>query len=45
MVVGVPDIADGFIDLPIGKQPGSGVEKMHVDEKEGQSARTRYRIV
>jgi 23S rRNA pseudouridine955/2504/2580 synthase len=45
LVVGVPDIADGFIDLPIGKQPGSGGEKMHVDEKEGQSARTRYRIV
>jgi 23S rRNA pseudouridine955/2504/2580 synthase len=45
LVVGVPDIADGFIDLPIGKQPGSGGEKMHVDEKEGASARTRYRIV
>jgi 23S rRNA pseudouridine955/2504/2580 synthase len=45
LVVGVPDIADGFIDLPIGKQPGSGGEKMHVDEKDGQSARTRYRIV
>ena len=45
LVVGVPDIADGFIDLPIGKQPGTGGEKMHVDEKEGQSARTRYRIV
>jgi 23S rRNA pseudouridine955/2504/2580 synthase len=45
LVVGVPDIADGFIDLPIGKQPGSGGEKMHVDEKDGTSARTRYRIV
>ncbi len=45
LVVGVPDIADGFIDLPIGKQPGSGGEKMHVDEKDGASARTRYRIV
>ena len=45
LVVGVPDIADGFIDLPIGKQPGSGGEKMHVDEKEGQSARTRYRVL
>ena len=45
LVVGVPDIADGFIDLAIGKQPGSGGEKMHVDEKDGQSARTRYRIV
>ena len=45
LVVGVPAIEDGFIDLPIGKQPGSGGEKMHVDEKDGQSARTRYRIV
>jgi 23S rRNA pseudouridine955/2504/2580 synthase len=45
LVVGVPDIADGFIELPIGKQPGSGGEKMHVDEKDGASARTRYRIV
>jgi 23S rRNA pseudouridine955/2504/2580 synthase len=45
LVVGVPSIEDGFIDLPLGKQPGSGGEKMHVDEKEGQSARTRYRVV
>ena len=45
LVVGVPAIEDGFIDLPIGKQPGSGGEKMHVDEKDGSSARTRYRIV
>lgn len=45
LVVGVPAIEDGYIDLPIGKQPGSGGEKMHVDEKDGQSARTRYRII
>jgi 23S rRNA pseudouridine955/2504/2580 synthase len=45
LVVGVPAIEDGFIELAIAKQPGSGGEKMHVDEKEGQSARTRYRIV
>jgi 23S rRNA pseudouridine955/2504/2580 synthase len=45
LVVGVPAIYDGFIDLPLGKQPGSGGEKMHVDEKEGLSARTRYRVV
>lgn len=45
LVVGVPEIYDGFIDLPIGKQPGTGGEKMYVDEKEGQSARTRYRVV
>jgi len=45
LVVGVPDIADGIVDLPIAKQPGTGGEKMHVDEKEGSPARTRYRVV
>jgi 23S rRNA pseudouridine955/2504/2580 synthase len=45
LVVGVPSIEDGFIDLPIGKQPGTGGEKMYVDEAAGQSARTRYRVV
>jgi 23S rRNA pseudouridine955/2504/2580 synthase len=45
LVVGVPDIHDGMIELPIGKQPGTGGEKMHVDEKEGSPARTRYRVI
>jgi 23S rRNA pseudouridine955/2504/2580 synthase len=45
LVAGVPSIEDGFIDLPISKQPGTGGEKMHVDEKEGQPARTRYRLI
>jgi len=45
IVVGVPDIHDGIIELPITKQPGTGGEKMHVDEKEGSPARTRYRVV
>lgn len=45
IVVGVPDIADGVIDLPLGKQPGTGGEKMHVDEAAGQPARTRYRVI
>ena len=31
LVVGVPSIEDGTIELPIAKQPGSGGEKMHVD--------------
>jgi 23S rRNA pseudouridine955/2504/2580 synthase len=39
------DIEDGMIDLPLAKQPGTGGEKMHVDEKEGQPSRTRYRVV
>ncbi len=45
LIVGVPDIKDGMIELPIAKQPGTGGEKMHVDEKEGAPARTRYRII
>ena len=45
IVAGVPDIDDGLIDLPLAKQPGSGGEKMHVDEAEGQAARTRYRVL
>ncbi|MCZ4342519.1 RluA family pseudouridine synthase [Sphingomonadaceae bacterium G21617-S1] len=45
IVTGVPSIQDGMIELPIGKQPGTGGEKMHVDEKEGSPARTRYRVI
>jgi 23S rRNA pseudouridine955/2504/2580 synthase len=45
IVMGVPSIEDGFIDLPLAKQPGTGGEKMHVDEKEGMPARTRYRVI
>ena len=45
IIMGVPSIEDGFIDLPLGKQPGTGGEKMQVDEAEGQPARTRYRVI
>ncbi|MEZ0495224.1 RluA family pseudouridine synthase [Sphingomonas sp. IW22] len=45
LVVGVPDIADGLIELPLAKQPGTGGEKMHVDEENGQPARSRYRVI
>ncbi|WP_294257543.1 RluA family pseudouridine synthase [uncultured Sphingomonas sp.] len=45
LVMGVPEIEDGFIELPIGKQPGTGGEKMQVDTEEGQPARTRYRVI
>ncbi len=46
LVVGVPDVAEGTIEAPIAKQPGTGGEKMMVDESgEGQSARTRYRVI
>jgi 23S rRNA pseudouridine955/2504/2580 synthase len=45
LVVGVPDIAEGMIEAAITKQPGTGGEKMHVDEEEGQPARSRYRVI
>ena len=45
LVVDVPSIEDGMIELPLSKQPGSGGEKMHVDTKEGMTARTRYRVI
>src|SRR3546814_1360354 len=45
LVVGVPSIEDGIIDLPLGKQPGTGGEKMHVDKENGLPARTRYRVI
>jgi len=45
IVVGVPAISDGMIELPLAKQPGTGGEKMHVDEAEGLAAKTRYRVI
>jgi len=46
LVIGVPEISDGMIDLPLAKQPGTGGEKMMVDESgEGQPARSRYRVI
>ena len=45
LVVGVPEIADGLIDLPLAKQPGTGGEKMHVDEENGAPATSRYRVI
>ena len=45
IIIGHPNIEDGMVELPIAKQPGTGGEKMHVDEKEGSPARTRYRVI
>ncbi|WP_188237635.1 RluA family pseudouridine synthase [Sphingopyxis sp. LK2115] len=44
IVVGVPDIAQGEINLPLAKQPGSGGEKMHVHDS-GLASKTRYRVI
>lgn len=46
IIIGAPSIEDGLIELPLSKQPGTGGEKMMVDESgEGQPARTRYRVI
>lgn len=45
LVVGVPDAAEGLIDAPLAKQPGTGGEKMHVDKESGLPAKTRWRLV
>jgi len=45
LVVGVPEVRDGIIDLPLAKQPGTGGEKMHVDEANGSPSKTRYRVI
>ncbi len=45
LVVGVPSPDEGLIDLALAKQPGSGGEKMHVDEENGLPSRTRWRTI
>ena len=45
LVVGNPALAEGVIDAPLAKQPGTGGEKMHIDEEGGAAAKTRYRVV
>jgi 23S rRNA pseudouridine955/2504/2580 synthase len=45
LVVGVPDADEGMIDAPLAKQPGTGGEKMHIDEEHGLPARTRWRTI
>lgn len=45
LVVGIPDVAQGMIDAPLAKQPGTGGEKMCVDEANGQPAKTNYRVI
>ena len=45
LVVGVPDSGEGQIDAPLAKQPGTGGEKMHIDEEHGLPAKTRWRTI
>ena len=45
LVVGMPDTTEGLIDAPLAKQPGTGGEKMHIDEEHGLPAKTRWRVI
>ena len=45
IVVGIPDAEQGTIDAPLAKQPGTGGEKMHIDEEHGLPAKTRWRVI
>ena len=45
LIVGVPSLEEGLIDLPLAKQPGTGGEKMHVSEEHGLPAKTRWRLI
>ncbi|MBW0006556.1 MAG: RluA family pseudouridine synthase [Sphingomonas sp.] len=45
IVVGVPDAAEGVIDAPLAKQPGTGGEKMHISPEHGLPAKTRWRVI
>jgi 23S rRNA pseudouridine955/2504/2580 synthase len=45
LVVGVPSADQGLIDAPLAKQPGTGGEKMHIDEEHGLPAKTRWRVI
>ena len=45
LITGVPSAEEGLIDAPLAKQPGTGGEKMHVDEENGLPARTHYRLI
>jgi 23S rRNA pseudouridine955/2504/2580 synthase len=45
LITGVPSVEEGVVDAPLAKQPGTGGEKMHVDEENGLPAKTRYRMI
>jgi 23S rRNA pseudouridine955/2504/2580 synthase len=44
-VVGVPKLAQGRIDLALAKHAGPGGERIQVDDEDGKSAVTYYRVI
>ncbi|HTV89321.1 MAG TPA: RluA family pseudouridine synthase [Stellaceae bacterium] len=45
IVAGLPEPAQGRIDLALAKSGGRGRERVHADEEEGKSAVTYYRVL
>jgi 23S rRNA pseudouridine955/2504/2580 synthase len=45
LVVGIPERAEGKIDLALSKRGGAGRERVSPDEEEGRRAVTLYRVV
>lgn len=45
ILVGIPEVRSGRIDLAIAKLPGKSGERMMVDQDEGQRAITYYRVL
>jgi len=45
IVVGIPDLRSGRIDLPVSKLPGRAGERMAVDHEDGQRAITYYQVI
>ncbi len=45
LIVDVPSLEEGLIDLPLAKQPGTGGEKMHVSKEAGLPSKTRWRTI
>jgi 23S rRNA pseudouridine955/2504/2580 synthase len=44
-VVGLPKLPQGRIDLPLAKGTGRGGERVQVDDEDGKSAVTYYRVI
>ena len=45
VVVGLPELRQGRIDLGLAKRGDAGRERVHADDEEGKSAITYYRVV
>jgi 23S rRNA pseudouridine955/2504/2580 synthase len=44
-VIGLPQLPQGRIDLPLAKRAGAGGERVHAGDEDGKSAVTYYRVM